>query len=56
MPRVKPKVELLRHTPDPEELIAMAAKLCYSSADIDDLREGIESKDQSKFLKRLKDV
>ena len=56
MPRVKPKVELLRHTPDPEELIAMAAKLCYSSADIDDLREGIESKDQSKFLKRLMDM
>jgi len=46
-------VELLSYTPNPEEVVAMAAKLCYSSADIDTLREGIASKDQSKFISKL---
>ena len=31
------KVVLLRHTPNPEEAIALGAKLCYSKAQIDDL-------------------
>lgn len=47
------KVELLRYTDNPEESVAMAAKLCYSSTDIDGLIEGIETKDQSKFIDRL---
>lgn len=47
------KVILLRHTPDPEELIAMAAKLCYSPADIEDLKHKIKAKDQTAFVERL---
>jgi thymidylate synthase (FAD) len=47
------KVILLRHTPDPEEVVAMAAKLCYSPSDIEALKEKIEAKDQNIFLKRL---
>lgn len=31
------KVTLLTHTPEPEKLIAAAAKLCYASAEIDEL-------------------
>ena len=31
------KVTILSHTPEPEKLIAAAAKLCYASADIDSL-------------------
>lgn len=46
-------VILLRCTPGPEELVAMGAKLCYSAADIADLRQGIERRDQSGFLKHL---
>jgi len=53
MSEVKLHVELLSYTPNPEEVVAMAAKLCYSSADIDTLREGIASKDQSNFILRL---
>ncbi|MBF0319014.1 MAG: thymidylate synthase (FAD), partial [Nitrospirae bacterium] len=35
MGETKLKVLLLRHTPEPEELVAMAAKLCYSPSDIE---------------------
>lgn len=31
MPEVFPTVQLVRYTPDPEELVASAAKLCYAS-------------------------
>lgn len=53
MPEAKLKVVLLRHTPDPEEVVAMAAKLCYSAADIDDLRERIGARDQKAFVEKL---
>lgn len=53
MPQVKPKVVLLQHTPNPEQVVALSAKLCYSDADIMDLKEGVEEKDVSKFIARL---
>ena len=56
MPQIQPKVELIRYTPAPEELVALAAKLCYSASDLDDLSEGIARKDQSKYLNRLMEM
>ncbi|MEK6672809.1 MAG: FAD-dependent thymidylate synthase [Nitrospirota bacterium] len=53
MPETSFKVILLRHTPDPEETVAMAAKLCYSPADIEALRERVSTKDQKSFVERL---
>ncbi|MBM7583014.1 thymidylate synthase (FAD) [Caldicoprobacter guelmensis] len=53
MSEVKLHVELLSYTPNPEEVVAMAAKLCYSAADIDTLKEGIASRDQSSFISKL---
>jgi thymidylate synthase (FAD) len=53
MSEAKLKVILLRHTPNPEETIAMAAKLCYSPSDITALREKIEAKDQKAFVEKL---
>jgi thymidylate synthase (FAD) len=47
------KVILLRHTPKPEEAVAMAAKLCYSPSDIASLRDKISQKDQKAFVKKL---
>ncbi|MEK7306337.1 MAG: FAD-dependent thymidylate synthase, partial [Nitrospirota bacterium] len=47
------KVVLLRHTPDPEGAVALAAKLCYSSSDIDALEEKIGSSEQSRFIEKL---
>ena len=56
MPQVQPNVKLLRYTPAPEELVALAGKLCYSASDLDDLGAGIAEKDQSKYLGRLMDM
>jgi thymidylate synthase (FAD) len=53
MSEVKLKVILLRHTPNPEETIAMAAKLCYSPSDVESLKKKIEAKDQKDFVKKL---
>jgi thymidylate synthase (FAD) len=53
MPEARLKVILLQHTPSPEETVAMAAKLCYSPADISSLKEKIEKKDQKGFVEKL---
>lgn len=46
-------VILLEHTPDPERLVATAAKLCYSSSDIGSLRDGLTEDKISSFIDRL---
>jgi len=56
MGSVKPKVTLLRHTFDAEEIVAMAAKLCYSDADVETIQKGVKQKDQSKYIKMLVDM
>ncbi len=53
MPETALNVVLLRHTPEPEEVVAMAAKLCYSSSGVAELKEKIEAKDQAAFVKKL---
>jgi thymidylate synthase (FAD) len=49
-------VEILRYTNNPEEIIAMGAKLCYSKADIKELEQGIQTKDQTAFIDKLMDI
>jgi thymidylate synthase (FAD) len=53
MSEARLKVILLKHTPNPEEIVAMAAKLCYSPSDIEALKEKIEAKDQKAFVEKL---
>ncbi len=53
MKEAKLKVLLLRHTPEPEGTVAMAAKLCYSPTDIETLNGKIAAKDQHEFVRRL---
>ncbi|HUL01451.1 MAG TPA: FAD-dependent thymidylate synthase [Nitrospirota bacterium] len=53
MPELTLNVVLLRHTPEPEEVVAMAAKLCYSSTSVDELKDKIEAKDQAAFVEKL---
>ncbi len=48
------KVELLSHTPDPEKLVAVAAKLCYSSSHIGDIYEGGTVESNAKFVRMLR--
>lgn len=48
------KVKLLTHTPNPEKLIAAAAKLCYSSSTIDELiMDDMTDENVEKFLNML---
>lgn len=53
MPETKLNVILLQNTPNPELLVAQAAKLCYSNASIDDLQKKIENNDQTTFINNL---
>ena len=54
MPQVKPNVTLLEYTPNPERTIALAAKLCYSDATIDNLMDGLNDEKVSKLIARLR--
>lgn len=47
------KVELLTYTPEPEKTIAAAAKLCYSSSDVLELKDNLGDKETTQFLKEL---
>ncbi len=50
------KVTLLNHTPNPEQTVAMAAKLCYSPSGIEDLRDGLTEEKTTAFLNMLSDL
>lgn len=47
------KVKILAHTPEPEKVIAMAGKLCYSPSDIDTLEENLTEDSINSFVNRL---
>ena len=47
------KVTLLQHTPEPEKLIAAAAKLCYSESGVENILEGLDDEKTAKFLNML---
>lgn len=46
-------VTLIEHTPNPEQTVALAARLCYSPVSIDDLRDKLESTDIEQFLDKI---
>lgn len=47
------KVKLLEYTPNPEKVIAEAAKLCYSSVGIDEIDVNLDKDKIEKFLNML---
>ncbi len=47
------KVTLLSYTPEPEKVVAAAAKLCYSNAKIDDLLAGLTPEKSREFVEML---
>lgn len=53
MPRSEMKVVLVRHTLNPEEVVALGARLCYSKARVDDLLTRVEEKDQTDFVHKI---
>lgn len=47
------KVTLLTYTPDPQKIMAAAAKLCYARADIDTVMEGLTPEKTEGFIDML---
>lgn len=47
------KVKLIQYTPNPEELVAAAAKLCYSAVGVDGILENLDESSTEKFLNIL---
>ena len=50
------KVMLIAHTPEPEKIIATAAKLCYSSSDIGSLKDGLTEEKTAEFVNMLASI
>lgn len=49
------KCKLISHTPEPETVVSIAAKLCYSKSDVDGLVTGVlTGNDTEKFIDKLK--
>lgn len=51
--KTKLKVTLLTHTPNPEEIISTAAKLCYSPDGITEIRDNLTPEETEGFIKKL---
>lgn len=51
-----PTVTLLAYTPEPEKTVASAAKLCYSSSTIGELRDGLTDEKASAFVDMLSEI
>ncbi len=47
------KVELLEHTPNPDRVIAAAAKLCYSEVGVDDIMQKMTPESTERFIRML---
>jgi thymidylate synthase (FAD) len=47
------KVSLLQYTPEPEMTVALAARLCYSPAAIDELKDRLSNSDIRNFLEKI---
>ncbi len=45
-----PRVRLLTHTPDPEAVVAQAARLCYSPLDIEGVRDALKAGERAKLI------
>ena len=50
------KVTLLEHTPNPERLVAAAAKLCYSHMGVDEIYKKGDDESVERFIKMLSDL
>ena len=50
------KVKLIAHTPDPEKIIAAAARFCYSPADTDTIMEKLTDDATGNFINMLMEI
>lgn len=47
------KVKLMAHTPNPDAIVAAAAKLCYSPVGVDDIMKKLTDEEVAKFVEHL---
>lgn len=47
------KVKLLEHTPNPERVVAMAARLCYSASGAEELAEKMSDEQVAKLVEKI---
>ena len=50
------KVKIIAYTPNPEEVIASAAKLCYSKVGVDDIQKNLTEDGIEKFVSMLSTI
>lgn len=50
------KVKLITYTPEPEKIVASAAKLCYSQVGVEEITENLTDNKIQKFVKLLMDL
>ncbi len=53
---MKPTVTLLAYTPNPEQTVAMAAKLCYSPSSISNIKDGLTQDKAASFVDMLNEI
>lgn len=50
------KVKLIAHTPNPEQTVASAAKLCYSSVGVEEIQENLTPEKTESFVNMLTEI
>ncbi|MGL4801894.1 MAG: FAD-dependent thymidylate synthase [Cetobacterium sp.] len=50
------KVKLIAHTPNPDKVVAMAAKLCYSPVGVEEIEKNLSDEQISKFVNMLVNI
>ena len=53
---MKKTVQLLTYTPDPDKVVAAAAKLCYSQVDVGEIKENLSKEIVENFLDMLSKI
>ena len=50
------KVKLLAHTPNPDAVVAAAAKLCYSKVGVEQISEKLTDEEVKRFVNHLVEI
>ncbi len=53
---LKLNVTLIEYTPQPEKIVAAAAKLCYSDSSCENIMDGLDDEKTNSFVKMLSDI
>jgi len=54
--KITMRVDLIQYTPDPEKVVAAAARLCYSSNPVPELLERLDDEAVASFVRKLRQM